>query len=327
MELNTIFVTNRNLDSSNTDNYGFGNELNGAPEDLELQFRSVVLRKDKSAPAEMGEDRSADEICSEVLENDNGKPWVFFLHGNNQTTKKNLYKAARIQDLYDVNMVVFSWPSREYNDRLFRTAISGLLKNGMSYLGVAATLGKMAKEKGKQYKSARRFADLSDGHLAKALNLLSTQLFSRLNSNTHCCFLVHSLGNLLLRNMTETQQVDLNGFKFNTCVMHQADVIAKTSSDWIKNIPVSEQKDIVVTQNNKDSVLFGARVLCALPGGISASKRMGAGIKNKYRLESVRYIDFTGEDEVKFKHGVAWKQKPGSYIHKLMMPIFTGKHF
>lgn len=38
---------------------------------------------------------------------DNGKPWLFFVHGNNQTFAKNIMKMRKIQHQYDANMIAF----------------------------------------------------------------------------------------------------------------------------------------------------------------------------------------------------------------------------
>ena len=54
-------------------------------------------------------------LLSEVLEQVDtdklSKKWLFFLHGNNQTTLKNLEKCRQIEQLHDVNVIAFSWPS------------------------------------------------------------------------------------------------------------------------------------------------------------------------------------------------------------------------
>lgn len=329
MSLHTVFVTNRDEASGGDSYHGFGNQLNTSTAGgLSYRYFNLKYDKKKHEPdpvVDENPEQNISKICDKVIAEDNGRPWIFFLHGNNQTTRKNLNKAARIQELYKVNLVVFSWPSRSYDDWKLTPWLIALSFLIMTTRVFAFAVGKQIREKGKQYAEARDMACASPVHLKTALEAVHENLFKRLDDGVHKSFLAHSLGNLLLKNFTANHTPNMEGFKFNTCVMHQADVTAEDTPSWLGNIKLSETENVHVTHNNKDKVLCGARLLSALSRGISAKKRAGAAVNKRHRVVGVEYHDFTGKDGVGGTHGVAWEDGIECAVLKVMRPILTGE--
>lgn len=119
MELDNkiIVVSNRNVNKGQTDHTLFGDDLNplGA-EQLNVALASpdsdknwqLELLSNPSRPAY--KNPATFDVFKEALKLNNGKDWVFFVHGFNQDLRKNLDKCAEIQS-YGVNVVAFSWPS------------------------------------------------------------------------------------------------------------------------------------------------------------------------------------------------------------------------
>lgn len=348
MSLQTVFVTNRNINVGKASKkHLFGNKLT---EDRKIRFAEAVqddkevIKKyrvnnkitrtiksiKKTYKLSLVDLDNIDGYLQTVVDNcDNDRPWVFFLHGNNQTLSKNLVKSRQIQDEYDVNMVIFSWPSLSYDPKMVpKLLLGGLLAaNPPTQLIGKWVVKKAFKDKVKQYKRARRCAEKTAHRFNQAFKVLRDGLFVPLKQqhDPHTCLLVHSLGHYVLRESIARDAQALTAYEFNTCMLHQADEVDEGHQDWITPLSVVKNENTYVTRNKKDLVLLMSGVVNNDLDVTEAFTRLG----NRWDRDSeqgspLKYIDFTGLDDVGLSHGVAWDDGRSDEVDALCRPILTG---
>jgi esterase/lipase superfamily enzyme len=259
---------------------------------------------------------------------DNDRPWVLFLHGNNQTTKKNLAKSRIIQDLYNVNLVIFSWPSRSYDDKLIKylgaSMVSLFIPGGKDLAKILTKKG--IKRKIKQYNEARDFATKTASQFKAALNLLEVNLFNTVKANgSKISLLTHSLGHKVLRDGIQLYNMNQAGFGFDSIVLHQADEDIPNHGDWMQSLPLSNNdlSNIAITRNYNDLVLF----LSSLVNSNINLDQKNSRIGNRAAMDSddprFTYLDFTGMNNVRFDHNVAWDNKLDIEIKNIFSNLLT----
>ena len=133
-----LIITNRNIKKSNFNNGvgdhdAFGDEVNSkGPNEVRLAHAEKVdgawqVRLVKEPSKITDNNIPSKKVFSETRNRliSTGKNCVFFVHGFNQSFKKNLEKALAIENEHDVEVVAFSWPSnpggsktREYTEEL-----------------------------------------------------------------------------------------------------------------------------------------------------------------------------------------------------------------
>jgi hypothetical protein len=265
-----------------------------------------------------------------LAQSDNGKPWVFFLHGNNQTLSKNLVKSRRIQDEYDVNMVIFSWPSCSYQPHFLPMLfLGGALMLSPPSNKIGKWIAKKAfKRKIKQYKIARKMAEKTALHFGGAFKLIKDNLLLPMKEshNPHTCFLVHSLGGMVLRKVVEGEGNYLDGYRFSTCMLHQTDELDKYHREWATAIPFVDNEKTHITRNVKDLILLMSGVVNNNLDATKAFTRLG----NRWSHDSeagspLNYIDVTGLDDLGLVgHGIAWDKGRSAEVDALCRPVLTG---
>jgi esterase/lipase superfamily enzyme len=346
----TIFVTNRNINVGKArKKHLFGNKLSGdnklhiaradqndKEEEKYVGIRGKNRRKikiiKKTYELNLVEPLDHMAYLQEVVANsDNGKPWVVFLHGNNQTLSKNLVKSRRIQDEYDVNMLIFSWPSCSYNPAFLPMLLAGIVvaSNPPTALFGKWIQKKAFKAKIKQYREARRHAHRTAPHFAKAFDIMRDNLLLPMQEshNPHTSMLVHSLGHLVLRKTVDNYSDQIQGYRFNTCMLHQADEEDEMHQEWTKRIPFVDANKTYITRNVRDAVLFMSGVVNNDLNPLKACTRLG----NRWDTDSEagsphNYIDFTGMDGLGFDgHGIAWEEGRSPEVDALCRPVLTGR--
>lgn len=348
MSLQTVFVTNRNLNAGKArKKHLFGNDLdksgkiyfaNAQAVDKEKTKRRKLSNKitrvhhsiKKTYQLNLKPDDQRTEYLNDIIANsDNGRPWVFFLHGNNQTLSKNLVKSRIIQEEYQVNMVIFSWPSMSYEPDMAPSLIlAGLLATNPSTLMLAKWFGKKAiKKKVRQYNIAREVAKKTAPHFSEAYGIIRDELLQPLRNahNPHTCLLTHSLGHHVLRTLAESDNPLPAGYEFNTCLLHQADEENDNHQSWAVQLPVVEQSNTYVTRNKLDVVLLVSGVVNNDFDFGKGMTRLGNRSNHDSEQDSpLNYIEFSGLDEVGLGHGVAWDDDRSAEVDALCRPILTG---
>lgn len=342
-------ITNRALNDKNRKGHALfknGIDIDNTLHIADLERTSIVTTTRRKGPTHRKTIRKIEKLqkayCLSYIEaenhetylqgiantDDNDRPWVLFLHGNNQTPKKNLEKSRIIQDLYNVNMVIFSWPSRSYDDKLAKylgaSAVSFFIPGGKV---VAKFLAKKAyKRKKKQYTEAREYATETASKFKDALDLLNENLFNTIQANDKkISLLTHSLGHKVLRDGIEKYGLSQSDLGFDSIVLHQADEDIPNHADWVQSLPLSNDdlSNIAITRNRNDSVLF----LSSLVNSNLDLRQKNSRIGNRASMDlddpRFTYLDFTGMNNVWIDHNVAWDNKLDIEIKNTFSDLFT----
>lgn len=378
MNLQTILISNRKLKRKrNKCNELFGEELNSSnndPTDINLtmaigtaneMFQKVrrrrrrgngfrTLYKTNKTPycfnlVPEGEEPIA---LQQQLDNyDNGKPWLFFVHGNNQTFAKNIMKMRTIQHQYDANIIAFSWPSRSFDDKLLLNFAKAIIYTAITrnYLGGFKKLGTSLERKVQQYKEARTKATQSVDSFGQAFQLLQQHFLNPLKAthpNSHTSMLVHSLGHKIIREAI-VADTGLSDFEFNQILLHQADESVIDHPVWVKQCQVAQDENITITRNGKDAVLFLSDMLhnvvpdngkvtlkvfrevvaraADLFLGDGIDENLSTRIGNRKDIDAhygnIQSLDFNGQG---LTHDVAWNDSTDDEIIEKVKNILIG---
>lgn len=222
---------------------------------------------------------------------DRRKPWVFFTHGNNQNTRKNIKKCKAIEDNHGANVIAFSWPSQPYMEqdkftKLLRKhakrAALYVLKLPVSFSGLGKDAALLIKDYYVNYKQAQKNAVDSAPDLNSALQLTNRLLYRHLPANTKKVFLTHSLGHIVLQTFVES------GYKlptkFDNTILHQADADSDDHHKWVPEL-LGKSANLYITANQYDFVLASSRIA-------NGEERLGQ-TKDFTITKKVKYIDFS----------------------------------
>ena len=332
-----LVISNRNINNDfDNENY-FGNQLIEGSASTGMAIAEYSLVEDLDDFDEDGDiifDSNAAKYAwklKPVASNDNAlfgvmleqissgtlkKNWVFFVHGNNQTTFKNLEKCREIEQLHDVNVIAFSWPSwrgRLFSIELFKMVAPDILKQGKIGPGILTSIiSKGIELKQQHYGEAVEIAKESRVALHNTLKHIISQFIlpvrESIGEEFSINLLVHSLGNRVLQKMIEDENLDDITQVFDNVILHQADVNTKGHDKWVRNINMGER--VYITHNRKDVVLHISDIFGSNP------KRLGhkSGGNRCSKKEVTAYIDFTKGYKVGLNHGLF-----------LMRDIFSGK--
>ena len=156
------------------------------------------------------------------------KTWVFFIHGFNQTFASGLQTSWQLSQLYDVDVILFSWPSNP----------GGFVTD--------------------EYRRARQAAKASANALDRTLDKLGSYLLNRPYEEMWRCpaslnLLAHSLGNFMLESVAREPIFIPNVSLFKNLIFHQADVNNRLHKYWIDQVEYGTR--LYVTINEEDLVL------------------------------------------------------------------------
>mgnify|MGYP002641483261 CR=1 FL=1 len=99
-----FIITNRKIDTTGK-NLSFNNEVN---ENTSLAFLKVTLNtSDEMVSQLLNYDDFMAEICSKTSD------WLLFVHGDAKTYEQSVQRGFDIQNLHHINVIVFSWPSKD----------------------------------------------------------------------------------------------------------------------------------------------------------------------------------------------------------------------
>jgi len=155
--------------------------------------------------------------------------WLVFVHGDSKTFNGAIERGLDIQYLYDIPVIVFSWPS-------YDSEINGLenVKNSQQNV----------------IKSTEDFFEL-----LKFLNEFrkSNPSFS---ADAKLSLFAHSLGNYYLKNLvTQNFILKFRNKIFDNLILNEAAVNEENHKEWVEKLDIQER--IYITSNNKDFTLKG----------------------------------------------------------------------
>ena len=268
-----LVITNRPAQDTGAVLY-FPNEISRDP-DL-LLLKALFYQPDSLQVNKITEK----EFITNVSEADND--WVLFIHGDSKTFDQAVMRAFDIQHLYKVNVIVYSWPSKDLD-------LGGV----------------------KNFKNSQKNVIESLDHFMASLNFIHSlkqadpEYWKRHNLS---CF-IHSLGNYYLENMAEHEAETKNSGLFSNLILNAAAVNQDDHPEWLEKINI--QSRIYVCSNRQDFNLKGLRIFT------KEGKQLGEKVKHPL-YASANYIQFTRAVGFRFPTGTTHTYFIGKMADKSM---------
>jgi len=256
----TIYIiTNRTIDTT-CKNLSFNNDVN---ENTQLTFLKVTLNKSEKIISHLlNYDDFMAQVCSKTSD------WLLFVHGDSKTYEQSVKRGFDIQKTHNINVIVFSWPSKASD-------LTGL-KN-------------LNNSKHNVLKSMYHFNEL----LAFMDSFKKTN--KAFNENAKLSMLLHSLGNLYLENMVGEPAIERKSDNiFENVIINSAAVNQKMHKDWVEKINL--QKRIYITNNKSDFNLKGKHIFS------KDGNQLGEKAK-KPIAENANYVQFSKAVGFRFPTG------------------------
>lgn len=301
-----IVISNRNINSEYNNEYLFGerpNEL-GA-EQIRIAKAEYNSSNNQWSLELLPEDNATtipsqelfEEIARGIRDGDYKRNWVFYIPGYNQSSRSSLDASWQISQKYEVDVVLFSWPSNP----------GGFILE--------------------EYPQAIEAARIS----AQALN----QTFDKLNRYIGNCPLndieqrgisfnlfIHSLGNLIVENYVRSHLLSGTIEIFHNIIFHQADVDNEGHGEWIDRIEFSRR--IYVTINRNDYVLTGSGAFhLDRLNAINVNNRLG-NTTSELIATKPSYVDFTSGRFVANAHNL-FLSVNNAIVENFFTQVFQGR--
>lgn len=222
--------------------------------------------------------------------------WLVSVHGDNKTFKTAIWRGLDIQYKYNINVLVFSWPSKDPDAR-------GL----------------------KNYKNSQMNLVKSYGNFIQLLLFLKKFRNNRPEHRTEqrISLFCHSLGNQYLKMLASDDEHILDFSRlFDNVILNAAAVDQKDHKAWLEKINI--QKNLYVTANKQDVNLKGLHIFTK--GG----KQLGEKITHPLASNAV-YIHFNKSVGLRFPTGtthtyfIGGKSDTCAHINLFYKSIFHGK--
>lgn len=165
----------------------------------------------------------ADALRQFDLNND----FLFYIHGHGKDFNQSLEVAKRLSERYDINIIVFDWPSR-----------NGNLSRSMKLIRHSAK------------------------DLYKVLTDLTGFKKSYLSPEVKITSMMHSLGNYYLIRLIKDKHAEILGGEdpvFDRIILNSAAIKSKNHAQCLEKI--GNPAEVIITQNENDFVLQGAQLL------------------------------------------------------------------
>lgn len=223
---------------------------------------------------------------------------AFFVHGFNNDVEAVLERAAAFEELYGVEVVVFTWPA---NGGGLRGVASYLSDKRDALLSVGALDRAILKLDGylKDLNAERRARIEAEATAEHGEDAAGWDEHFAQAMRTECPFTVnlvlHSMGNYLFKHYLGSSTYSGKRLVFDNVVLVAADTNNAGHAEWLDRIQC--RKRVYVTINENDSALMASR----MKAGEEQQARLGHW---PYDLASRRavYVDFTSARGVGDSH-------------------------
>ena len=230
------------------------------------------------------------------------KPVMVYLHGNNNAPATCFERCARLAEIYDVEVIGFSWPSEGYMSsgeelpNMAPQAVAKADENDEDSLS-AVTSGNRkegwVERKIRRYRQAKTNAQDSGDALARFLRLVaSARLYAHQQRLTVSA---HSLGCHFLQSAIETESSAESLAAAQNIALLAACCRAAGHETWVSKLKPKGQ--VFITYNKGDSVLFGAYI------ADGSQTKLGAEPGQRLIDPKVRYVSFTNAQVGSGGHG------------------------
>jgi hypothetical protein len=184
--------------------------------------------------------------------------WIFFVPGYSSTTSSGLQKAKQLEEEYQANVMLFSWPADP-----------------------PVTIDTI------RYPQAQAAARVSAIQLDRTLEGLNQFFAGPLRQFSQpvgfrFCMLLHSLGNYVFESYVRDPIYAGETRIFDTIVLHQPDISGPRLHEWINRIKFRDS--LYLSYNTYDSVLRYSMLINDVRAGIAGGDDPS---------KTVKFIDFT----------------------------------
>ena len=255
---------------------------------------------------------------------------VLFIHGYNTAIEDALWRARRIEQAHDVEVIVFSWPSNGGGDHALED-----LHGVASYLSdksdARASIGALDRT---LWRMHALLHDLNAGVFdaardhARAAKPASRDAERRLIADylrEHACpfnitLLAHSMGNYLYKKLLTSSSERLScACTFDNVVLKAADTNHEGHAEWVQRIRTRKRVYILINQDDSALGLSNLKI------GEAQKPRLGATLAEQ-DAHNATYIDLTGTigrehsyfDNADLKH-------PVPALEPLMQDLLNGR--
>ena len=193
--------------------------------------------------------------------------WIFFVPGYSSTTSSGLQKAKQLEEEYQANVMLFSWPADP------PAAIDTI-----------------------RYPQAQAAARVSAIQLDRTLEGLNQFFTGPLRQSSQpvgfrFCMLLHSLGNYVFESYARDPIYAGETSIFDTIVLHQPDISSPRLHEWIDKINFRDS--LYLSYNKYDYVLRYSMLINDVRAGIAGGDDPS---------KTVKFIDFTHGRHVAADH-------------------------
>lgn len=280
-------ITNREIDTTN-ESLDFSYKVNEASN---LTFLKVTLNASMEIESQdLRYDNFMSEVCTKKSD------WLLFVHGDGKTYKESVQRGFDIQNTYNANVIVFSWPS-EVPD------INGL----------------------KNFKNSVKNVSKSMGHFNQVLSFMKDfrEKSVAFKDGAGLSMFLHSLGNLYLRELVgSTEKNSINDTIFDNIIMNSAAVNRENHAEWVEKL--SLQKKIYITNNHYDFSLKGLH-LYTNHGNQLGEEFYGAMAKNANYVHFTEAIGFQTPTSNTHTYFIGDIPKQSENIKRFYYEAFRGK--
>ena len=315
-------VTNRTVDESkHSENEAFGSKPIEGPNELRLaevsrrgsrwhvdvlpdqitpeMAKSVDLNPENTYPASAYVARKLIEKAGHGTgSRKSGKNLLLFVHGFNNDMTDVLNRAERLEQNYDVEVIVFSWPANGgglHGVLSYKSDKRDALASVGAFNRVLEKLEVLVSEFHAQYvmdleaRAEKKFMD----------NAAAWDRYFAREVKKHCPFTVnlmlHSMGNYLYKHLLKSSIYNGDRLLFDNVVMVAADTNNENHAEWVDRIQYRNR--LYITINENDGALKASR----LKMGEQQKARLGHYLR---RLDSrvATYMDFSGQPHVGDSH-------------------------
>jgi len=217
-----------------------------------------------------------DSICSQLIEHDElfsryyieKSDWLLFVHGDSKTYEESVMRGFDIKHLHNIDVIVFSWPSKDPN-------LKGV----------------------KNFKNSKNNVIVSMNHFTELLSFMDSLKNDNVDSNINVklSMFIHSLGNSFVENLFALNSA-YNNFNniFDNVVLNSAAVNQKMHKNWVEKLNIQER--VYITSNRSDFNLKGVRIFT------KDGKQLGEKVKAP-TADNACYINFSKAVGFRFPTG------------------------
>lgn len=184
--------------------------------------------------------------------------WLVFIHGDSKTLQTAVDRAKEIQKLHNVNILIYSWPSKDPEVSPF-----------------------------KNFKISYSNVELASPYFKNFLTMIDNLKKSDDSpfQDENISLFLHSLGNYYLERMVnDNLHTGLDENLFDNLIINAAAVEEKGHKEWVEQLNFSRR--IYINSNDDDFSLTGLRIISPL------GRQLGEGPRSDY-AENAFYVNFT----------------------------------